>query len=111
MSLYLSDTLTGDVDINGALLTTLLQSISSHCVGLESLDLSDNNLGIPGLCSVVENISLVLDEIVLRATYQSTSESQHIVSYEMSNFPSNNLKIIEFTSSNVSRGKRTVRAS
>ena len=102
VSLYLSDTLTGDVDINGALLTTLLQSISSHCVGLESLDLSDNNLGIPGLCSVVENISLVLDEIVLRATYQSTSESQHIVSYEMSNFPSNNLKIIEFTSSNFS---------
>ncbi len=54
--LFLSNTLTDDADVNGALLTTLLQSIAFHCSGVELLDLSSNNLGLPGLCSVVKNI-------------------------------------------------------
>ncbi len=45
--LELSNTLTDDADVNGALLTTLLQSITSHCARLITLDLSDNNLGLP----------------------------------------------------------------
>ena len=46
--LKLSNTLTGDADINGALLTTLLPFIASHCPQLRELDLSRNNLGVPG---------------------------------------------------------------
>ena len=38
--LDLSNTLTDDADINGALLTTLLPSIASHCPRLWDLDLS-----------------------------------------------------------------------
>ena len=47
-SLYLSNTLTVDCDINGALLATLSLSIASHCPQLNILDLSSNNLGVPG---------------------------------------------------------------
>ena len=46
--LYLSNTLIDDADINGALLATLLSSITSHCPQLRALDLSRNNLGVPG---------------------------------------------------------------
>ena len=46
--LNLSNTLTDDADINGTLLTTLLPSIASHCPHLFWLDLSRNNLGVPG---------------------------------------------------------------
>ena len=46
--LYLSNTLTEDADINGALLATLSPSIASHCPHLWKLDLSSNSLGVPG---------------------------------------------------------------
>ena len=46
--LLLSNTLTDDADINGALLATLSPSIASHCPHLKELDLSRNNLGVPG---------------------------------------------------------------
>ena len=46
--LYLSNTLTDYADINGALLATLSPSIASHCPHLKELDLSRNNLGVPG---------------------------------------------------------------
>ena len=46
--LNLSNTLTDDADINGALLATLSHSIASHCPNLCKLDLSRNNLGVPG---------------------------------------------------------------
>ncbi len=39
--LWLSNTLTDDADVNGALLTTLLQSIASHCARLKILTVSD----------------------------------------------------------------------
>ncbi len=84
--LGLSNTLTDDADVNGALLTTLLQSIASHSAELQELDLSDNNLDLPGLCSVVENIPLRLNEIDLSATHLTTSfhsESQYTVTCEM----------------------------
>ena len=55
--LSLSNTLTDDADINGALLATLLPSIASHCPHLGYLDLSKNNLGVSGASAVDELIT------------------------------------------------------
>ena len=55
--LRLSNTLTDDADINGALLATLLPSIASHCPHLKYLDISENNLGVPGASAVSELIT------------------------------------------------------
>ena len=46
--LSLAQTLTSDSSINGAVLTTFLQSLSTACPKLTSLNLSDNHLGVPG---------------------------------------------------------------
>ena len=46
--LKLSNTLTDDADINGELLAKLSLSIASHCPHLRWLDLSRNNIGVPG---------------------------------------------------------------
>ena len=40
--------LTSDADVNGALLATSLDAIVSYCPNLSHLDLSRNNLGVPG---------------------------------------------------------------
>ena len=56
-SLRLPNTLTDDADINGALLATLLPSIASHCPHLKHLNLSRNNLGVPGASAVGELIT------------------------------------------------------
>ena len=63
--LSLSNTLTDDADINGALLTTLLPSIASHCPHLEYLHLSKNNLGVPGASAVAEVITNSRSELEL----------------------------------------------
>ena len=61
--LRLSNTLTDDADINGALLATLLPSIASHCLSLKNhcpyphLELSKNSLGVPGASAVGELIT------------------------------------------------------
>ncbi len=89
--LDLNNTLTDDADVNGALLTTLLQSIASHCARLVSLYLADNNLGLPGLFSVVENIPLGLNDIVLENTHVPTSELQYTGTWEMLNLHPNDL--------------------
>ena len=52
--LSLSSTLTDDADINGALLASLLRSISYHCPHLRDFDLSKNNLGVPGANTIGE---------------------------------------------------------
>ena len=103
--LSLSNTLTDDTDVNGALLTTLLQSIASHCAKLVDLYLSKNNLGLPGLCSVVENIPLRLTKSDLSATHLTTSfhsESQYTVTCEMMNINPNSLTIMSLNNSNFS---------
>ena len=46
--LNLAGSLTSDADINGALLATCLDAIMSCCLNLSRLDLSRNNLGVPG---------------------------------------------------------------
>ena len=57
--LFLANTLNGDADINGALFTTLLKSISSHCPHLFNLALSHNNLAVPGACALGEALPLL----------------------------------------------------
>ena len=103
--LGLSNTLTDDADVNGALLTTLLQSIASHCARLVILNLSVNYLGLPGLCSVVENIPLLLKCIVLSRTHLTKSfhsESQHAITCEMLDVHPNSLKTMYLRGSNFS---------
>ena len=63
--LSLSNTLTGDADINGALITTCLRSITSHCPYLMTLELSANNLGVPGACALGEALPLMTNYIGL----------------------------------------------
>ena len=50
--LSLSNALTEDADINGALLTTLLPYIAAYCPHLMQFDLGSNNLGVPGACAL-----------------------------------------------------------
>jgi hypothetical protein len=49
-NLYLEGSLTSDADTNAKWLATL----SGHCPNLESLDLSNNNLGVPGASAVAK---------------------------------------------------------
>ena len=63
--LYLPNTFTNDADINGALLATLLPSIASHCPHLKYLNLSKNNLGVPGASAVGELITISKSELEL----------------------------------------------
>ena len=56
--LRLSNALTG---VNSALITT----ISSHCPHLRTVDLSENNLGVPGACALGEALPLLTNDIRL----------------------------------------------
>ncbi len=94
--LELSNTLTDDADVNGALLTTLLQSIASHCAQLISLDISENNIGLPGLCSVVENIPLGLNNIAIELRTTHLATSFHSVTHP------NSLTVMDLNGSNFS---------
>jgi hypothetical protein len=55
--LYLQGCLTNDADINGALLATSMKVLLSHCHRLRHLDLSQNNLGLPGASALAIVIS------------------------------------------------------
>ena len=55
--LNLSGCLTNDADTNAAVLVSLLKSLSAHCPHLDGLDLSDNDLGIPGASALAAAIS------------------------------------------------------
>ncbi len=109
LELGLSNALTDDADVNEALLTTLLQSIASHCADLEYLDLSCNNFGL--ISSVVENISLRLRHVDLSATHPTTSfhpESQYTITCEMLNLYLKCLTSLYLTGSNFSGMARTL---
>ncbi len=109
LELGLSNTLTDDADVNEALLTTLLQSIASHCADLEYLDLSCNNFGL--ISSVVENIPLRLRHVDLLATHPTTSfhpESQYTITCEMLNLYLKCLTSLYLTGSNFSGMARTL---
>lgn len=49
--------LTGDAEINGAILSTLMEAILNHCPHFSSLHVSDNNLGVPGATALGKSIS------------------------------------------------------
>ncbi len=68
LTLELSHTLTDDVDINEALLATLLPSLASHCPKLKNINLSDNILSPQGLCTVMDNIPQQLTHLRLLKT-------------------------------------------
>ena len=63
--LFISNTLTGDADINGAIITSCLRSITSHCPHLGTLVLSKNNLGVPGAFALGEALPLLTNDIHL----------------------------------------------
>ena len=65
--LDLSGSLTSDVDTNALLLTTLGETLSAHCPHLMILDLSQNNLGIPG--------AIALARVISRLQHNSTKDS------------------------------------
>ena len=55
--LYLAGSLTSDADTNAAWLTTFVEALSTHCPHLKSLNLSENNLGVPGASALARVIS------------------------------------------------------
>ena len=55
--LFLSGSLTSDPDTNASWLTTLGEALSAHCPHLIKLDLSQNNLGVPGAIALARVIS------------------------------------------------------
>ena len=65
--LWLSESLTSDADTNASLLTTLGEALSAHCPHRMILDLSRNNLGIPGVTALARVIS--------RLQHHSTKDS------------------------------------
>ena len=64
--LYLDGSLTSDADTNAAWLTTFIEALLAHCPHLKLLDLSRNNLGVPGATS--------LARIISRLQHQSQSD-------------------------------------
>ena len=64
--LYLKGSLTSDADTNAAWLTTFVEALSAHCPHLELLDLSRNNLGVPG--------ATALARVISRLQHQSQSD-------------------------------------
>ena len=56
--LDLANTLVADADINGALLTSLLNCLLVHSPDLVQLDISENNLNIPGACALGEAVNM-----------------------------------------------------
>ena len=57
MNLYLAGSLTSNADTNAAWLTTFVEALSTHCPYLGTLDLSENNLGVPGASALARIIS------------------------------------------------------
>ena len=50
-------TLTSDAELNGELLATLMEAVLAHCPCLNNLDVSDNNLGVPGATVLGRSLS------------------------------------------------------
>ena len=80
--LSLSNTLTGDADINGAIITTCLRPITSHCPHLCYLDLSENNLAVPGAFALGEALPLLTNDIDLYLSMNNTMlDSEAIIAF------------------------------
>ena len=57
--LSLQGSLTTDADTNAAWLTTFVEALSVHCPQLRTLDLSQNNLGVPGATALAGVVSKI----------------------------------------------------
>ena len=55
--LNLSGSLTSDVNTNASWLTTFVEALYAHCPHLRYLDLSQNNLGVPGATALARGVS------------------------------------------------------
>ena len=55
--LNLKGCLTGDADTNNTLLTTIIKTLLINCPNLYELDLSSNNLGVPGASAVAKGVA------------------------------------------------------
>ena len=55
--LFLAGSLTSDADTNAAWLSTFVEALSTHCPCLGRLELSENNLGVPGASALAGVIS------------------------------------------------------
>ena len=64
--LYLAGSLTSDADTNAEWLTTFIEALSAHCPHLVTLNLSRNNLGVPG--------ATALARVISRLQHQSQSD-------------------------------------
>ena len=78
LSLY--NTLTGDADVNCAIITTFLRLITSHCPRLRILNLSENNLGVPGACALGEALPLLTKVSLLRLN-DTMLDSEAIIAF------------------------------
>ena len=99
--LNLSNTLTGDADINGAILTACLRSIISHCPHLDFLGLSYNNLGVPGACALGEALPLLTHDIELYLN-DTMLDSEAIIAFTdcvKNSVPISKKSLIEFRGS------------
>ena len=92
--LFLSNTLTGDADINGAIITTCLRPITSHCPHLRILKLSENNLGVPGACALGEALPL-LTLLYLNNTMLDSEAIIAFTDYIKNSIPVSNESLIQ----------------
>ena len=100
-ALFLSNTLTGDADINSSLITTCLRPITSHCPHLRTLDLSENNLGVPGACALGEALPLLTNDIRLLLS-NTMLDSEAIIAFTdfvKNSVPISNESLIELKGS------------
>ena len=74
LNLQKSLELTNDADINGALLTTFTKALSEHSPMLKSLDLSQNNLSVPG-ASAISRGSIYIKQGVLNLNNTMLSDA------------------------------------
>ena len=56
-SLDLTGSLTNDANTNASWLTTFVEALLAHCPHLKNLDLSENNLGVPGATALARGVS------------------------------------------------------
>lgn len=55
--LHLQGSLEVDANVNSGILISFFEALSKHCPNFEYIDLSENNLGVPGACAIGKAIS------------------------------------------------------
>ena len=96
--LNLSGCLTDDADINATALETFLKSLSAHCPKLDMLNLSDNNLGVPG----ASTLAVAISQNSTRISYHYERESLWLKTIFLNNAKLGNEGLSAFTEKLVS---------